>query len=179
MTSGERLRVRKTYKQYVGGAFARSESGRHLAVLDHAGLHRANVPRGSRKDVRDAVRCARAAFGGWAGRTAYNRGQVLYRAAEALEARALELAERSASLRGVAVDEARAEVEAAEGRAGEAHGVAHVLARAPRDVGAMLAGVVEHEQVATRLAAGERPVEVQLIGLAHPQALAARHPSSR
>ena len=108
-----RLRVRKTYKLYVNGAFARSESGRHRPVLDHAGEHRANVPRGSRKDVRDAVRFARAAFGGWSGRTAYNRGQVLYRLAEALEARAPELAERSAELRGAPVDEARVEVEAA------------------------------------------------------------------
>jgi acyl-CoA reductase-like NAD-dependent aldehyde dehydrogenase len=77
-----RLAVRKTYKLYVGGAFVRSESGRY----DRAGDF--NVPRGSRKDVRDAVRAARAAAGPWAARTAYNRGQILYRAAEALESRA-------------------------------------------------------------------------------------------
>lgn len=76
-----RAAVRKTYKLYVGGAFVRSESGRSDAV---GGV---NVPRGSRKDVRDAVKAARAAFPGWAGRTAYNRGQVLYRFAEALESR--------------------------------------------------------------------------------------------
>jgi acyl-CoA reductase-like NAD-dependent aldehyde dehydrogenase len=80
-----RLAVRKTYKQFVGGAFVRSESGRYDT---HQGFH---VPRGSRKDVRDAVRAARGAVGPWAARTAYNRGQILYRAAEALESRAAEI----------------------------------------------------------------------------------------
>ncbi|HEY6763101.1 MAG TPA: aldehyde dehydrogenase family protein [Baekduia sp.] len=77
-----RVSVAKTYKLYVGGAFVRSESGRHDVV------NGTNVPRGSRKDVRDAVKAARGAAGGWAKRTAYNRGQILYRAAEALESRA-------------------------------------------------------------------------------------------
>jgi acyl-CoA reductase-like NAD-dependent aldehyde dehydrogenase len=77
----ERLAVRKTYKLYIGGAFVRSESGRY----DEA--HGFNFPRASRKDVRDAVKAARAAAKGWAARTAYNRGQILYRAAEALESR--------------------------------------------------------------------------------------------
>jgi acyl-CoA reductase-like NAD-dependent aldehyde dehydrogenase len=77
-----RLAVRKTYKLWIGGAFVRSESGRY----DRAGHF--NIPRGSRKDVRDAVKAARAAAGPWAARTAYNRGQILYRAAEALESRA-------------------------------------------------------------------------------------------
>jgi acyl-CoA reductase-like NAD-dependent aldehyde dehydrogenase len=80
-----RLAVRKTYKLYLGGAFVRSESGRY----DRAGDF--NVPRASRKDVRDAVRAARKAQGPWAARTAYNRGQILYRAAEALESRAADL----------------------------------------------------------------------------------------
>ena len=85
-----RLEVRKTYKLYMGGAFVRSESGRYDRVEGR------NVPRGSRKDVRDAVRAARAAAGPWAARTAYNRGQILYRAAEALESRAHEFSvERS------------------------------------------------------------------------------------
>jgi acyl-CoA reductase-like NAD-dependent aldehyde dehydrogenase len=83
-----RLNVRKTYKLYVGGAFARSESGRHDRALDADGEHVANVPRGSRKDVRDAMAAARKAARPWAARTAYNRGQILYRAAEALESRA-------------------------------------------------------------------------------------------
>jgi acyl-CoA reductase-like NAD-dependent aldehyde dehydrogenase len=78
----ERLPVKKTYKLFVGGAFIRSESGRY----DRAGDF--NIPRGSRKDVRDAVAAARKAAGGWAARTPYNRGQVLYRFAEALESRA-------------------------------------------------------------------------------------------
>jgi acyl-CoA reductase-like NAD-dependent aldehyde dehydrogenase len=80
-----RVAVAKTYKLYIGGAFARTESGRH-DVVDGV-----NVPRGSRKDVRDAVKVARKAQAGWAKKTAYNRGQILYRAAEALESRADEL----------------------------------------------------------------------------------------
>jgi acyl-CoA reductase-like NAD-dependent aldehyde dehydrogenase len=81
-----RLAVRKTYKLYVGGAFVRSESGRYDRHEDR------NVPRASRKDVRDAVAAARKAAGPWAARTAYNRGQILYRAAEALESRATDFA---------------------------------------------------------------------------------------
>jgi acyl-CoA reductase-like NAD-dependent aldehyde dehydrogenase len=83
-----RVAVAKTYKLYIGGAFVRSESGRHDRVDDAEGNHLANVPRGSRKDVRDAVKAARKAQPGWAKKTAYNRGQILYRAAEALESRA-------------------------------------------------------------------------------------------
>jgi acyl-CoA reductase-like NAD-dependent aldehyde dehydrogenase len=105
--------VAKTYKLYVGGAFARSESGRHLDATDHAGEHVGNVPRATRKDVRDAVRAARGALPGWQGRTAYNRGQILYRFAEALESRADELARETARLRGLAAAKARAEIEAA------------------------------------------------------------------
>jgi acyl-CoA reductase-like NAD-dependent aldehyde dehydrogenase len=88
-----RLTVHKTYKLYVGGAFVRSESGRYDRALSADDEHVANVPRASRKDVRDAMAAARKAAGPWAGRTAYNRGQILYRAAEALEARADELGE--------------------------------------------------------------------------------------
>jgi acyl-CoA reductase-like NAD-dependent aldehyde dehydrogenase len=108
-----RLPVAKTYKLYVGGAFVRSESGRHLTVSDHAGNRVANAPRGTRKDVRDAVRAARGALAGWQGRTAYNRGQILYRFAEALESRIDELAGETARLRGIEPAAARAEIEAA------------------------------------------------------------------
>ena len=81
------LEVRKTYKMYVGGEFVRSESGRYDEALDRKAQHLANVCRGSRKDVRDAVVKARAAQEKWAGMTAYLRGQILYRMAEMLEGR--------------------------------------------------------------------------------------------
>src|SRR3954454_3406313 len=108
-----RVAVAKTYKLYLAGAFARSESGRHDPALDHAGEHVANVPRGSRKDVRDAVKAARAAQKGWGARTAYNRGQILYRAGEALESRAAELVEQGVAVRGWERDRAAADVGAA------------------------------------------------------------------
>ncbi|HEX6490189.1 MAG TPA: aldehyde dehydrogenase family protein [Gaiellaceae bacterium] len=81
-----RLPVRKTYKLYIGGTFPRSESGRTYEAEGQ------NVARASRKDVRDAVRAARSAQPKWAGMTAYNRAQVLYRVAEMLEARTPEFA---------------------------------------------------------------------------------------
>jgi acyl-CoA reductase-like NAD-dependent aldehyde dehydrogenase len=82
-----RLAVRKTYKLFIGGAFPRSESGRSYPVRSAAGDFLANAAQASRKDVRDAVRAARSAQGGWAKATAYNRGQILYRIAEMLEGR--------------------------------------------------------------------------------------------
>jgi acyl-CoA reductase-like NAD-dependent aldehyde dehydrogenase len=84
-----RLPIKKTYKLFVGGAFPRSESGRTYEAEGQ------NVARASRKDLRDAVVAARAAQPKWASATAYNRGQVLYRIAEMMEARVAELAELS------------------------------------------------------------------------------------
>ncbi len=114
-----RLSVRKTYKLWIGGEFPRSESGRTFEVGG------CNVALASRKDARDAVRAARAAFPGWAGRTAYNRGQILYRAAEMVEARRGDLAGVSAG---------REEVDAAVDRlvwyAGWADKLAQVLGSA-------------------------------------------------
>jgi len=111
-----RLPVKKTYKLYVGGQFPRSESGR---TYESEGQ---NVARASRKDARDAVRAARAAFPAWSGMTAYNRGQILYRLAEMMEAHRAEL-ER--------VSSGRKEVESAIDRviwyAGWADKIAQVL----------------------------------------------------
>jgi acyl-CoA reductase-like NAD-dependent aldehyde dehydrogenase len=90
-----RLPVRKTHKLYLAGEFPRSESGRTYEVQG------ANVARASRKDLRDAVRAARQAFPKWAGMTAYNRGQVLYRIAEMMEARRAEFAELSSGTKEV------------------------------------------------------------------------------
>jgi acyl-CoA reductase-like NAD-dependent aldehyde dehydrogenase len=86
-----RLAVRKTYKLFIGGAFPRSESGRSYPVRGPGGAL-VQAAQASRKDARDAVVAARAAFGRWSGATAYNRGQVLYRVAEMLEGRAAQFA---------------------------------------------------------------------------------------
>ena len=82
-----RIDVRKTYKLYIGGAFPRSESGHSYVVNDSKGTFVANAALASRKDARDAVIAARKAFGGWSGKTAYNRAQILYRVAEVMEDR--------------------------------------------------------------------------------------------
>jgi acyl-CoA reductase-like NAD-dependent aldehyde dehydrogenase len=86
-TASARIPVRKTYKLYIGGQFPRSESGRSYVVRASDGTPLANAVRGSRKDLRDAIRTARGAFPGWDAKTAMNRGQVLYRVAELMEGR--------------------------------------------------------------------------------------------
>ena len=90
-----RVEVRKTYKLFIGGEFVRSESGRAYRFDGSV-----NVPRGSRKDLRDAVRGARGAVAGWSARTAMNRGQILYRAAEMLDGRRAQFIELLGSGRG-------------------------------------------------------------------------------
>lgn len=107
-----RIEVRKTYKLFIGGAFPRSESGRTMPVHATDGRLLAHVARASRKDVRDAVRVARGAQEAWAGRTAYNRGQILYRMGEVLEGRSAQLVEELTAV-GLAPRKARADVEAA------------------------------------------------------------------
>ena len=100
-----RLEVRKTYKLYVGGKFPRSESGRSYEVTGAGGAFLANAAQASRKDARDAVVAARKAFPGWAGATAYNRGQVLYRVAELLEGRRAQFVAEVADARAAAAAE--------------------------------------------------------------------------
>ncbi|WP_409328830.1 aldehyde dehydrogenase family protein [Trujillonella humicola] len=109
----ERLAVRKTYKLYLGGAFPRSESGRTYEVTDSRGGFLANAAWASRKDARDAVVAARAAFPRWSGATAYNRGQVLYRVAEVMEGRHVQFCEEVAAGEGLSANKARAAVDAA------------------------------------------------------------------
>jgi acyl-CoA reductase-like NAD-dependent aldehyde dehydrogenase len=111
-----RLDVRTTYKLYIGGKFPRSESGRSYAVQSASGEFLANASMGSRKDVRDAVVAARAAFGGWATATPYNRGQVLYRVAEVLEGRRAQFIDEVAAGEGLTARAAAGVVDAAVDR---------------------------------------------------------------
>ncbi|HYC92468.1 MAG TPA: aldehyde dehydrogenase family protein [Thermoanaerobaculia bacterium] len=106
-----RLAVRKTYKLYINGEFPRTESGRYYTVTGKGGELLANASRGSRKDLRNAVVAARKALGGWGAKTAYNRGQILYRIAEVCESRAAELVDELRRQGSPAAD-ARREVEA-------------------------------------------------------------------
>jgi acyl-CoA reductase-like NAD-dependent aldehyde dehydrogenase len=110
--SAGRVDVRKTYKLFVGGAFPRSESGRSYEVVDARGRFLGNVAKASRKDARDAVVAARAAFATWSAATPYNRGQVLYRAAEVMEGRRDQLAGEVAAAEGVSRRTAEASVDA-------------------------------------------------------------------
>ncbi len=87
-----RLPITKTPKAYVGGAFVRSESGRVAPLRNARGDFVAHIPQCTRKDLRNAIEAAAKAVPGWAKRTSYNRGQILYRVAEMLESRAPEMA---------------------------------------------------------------------------------------
>jgi acyl-CoA reductase-like NAD-dependent aldehyde dehydrogenase len=105
-----RLDIHKTYKLYIGGNFVRSESGRHLAARSPEGAHLENVCHASRKDLREAVSAARSAFGGWARKSAYLRGQILYRAAEMLQNRSAELVRELVRSTGASASRAQKEV---------------------------------------------------------------------
>lgn len=112
-----RTKVLKTYKLFIGGAFPRSESGHCFPVKD-AGKKSvvANVSRASRKDLREAVKSARGAFSGWSSKTAYNRGQILYRIAEMLESRSSEFVEQIVLVTGATRAKAEKEVQASVDR---------------------------------------------------------------
>jgi acyl-CoA reductase-like NAD-dependent aldehyde dehydrogenase len=108
-----RIDVKKTYKLYIGGQFPRSESGRTYVVNDASGNLLANAAQASRKDARDAVIAARKAFGGWSSKTAYNRGQVIYRIAEVLEGRRDQFVAELRATEGVTAAKANTFVDAA------------------------------------------------------------------
>lgn len=107
------LAVSKTYKLFIGGAFPRSESGRTYQARDNKGDFMANAALGSRKDLRDAVVAARKGYIAWSKATAYNRGQVIYRIAEMLEARRTEFVELIMLSTGASTKIATAEVDVA------------------------------------------------------------------
>ncbi|MEM9081553.1 MAG: aldehyde dehydrogenase family protein [Verrucomicrobiota bacterium] len=104
-----RLSIPKTYKLFIGGKFPRTESGRYFELAVR-GDFVANVSRGSRKDLRNAVVAARKAFGGWADASAYLRGQILYRIAEVLDGRATQFVDELV-LQGMTAKKAREEVD--------------------------------------------------------------------
>lgn len=109
----ERLSVYKTFKLYIDGEFPRTESGRYITATNQQGQFVANVCRASRKDFRDAVVAARDAQDGWSSRSAFNRGQILYRMGEMLESRRQAFAQSLVDIAGYESDEAEAEVDAA------------------------------------------------------------------
>ena len=108
-----RLDVKKTYKLYLGGKFPRSESGRYLPAKSTSGEHLDNYCHASRKDFRDAGVAARSAVDGWSQATAYNRGQILYRASEMLQNRACELVREISRSNNSSTATAKREVTAA------------------------------------------------------------------
>lgn len=115
-SDASRIRVSKTYKMYVNGAFIRSEQGRYLPQCDQEGKFVANYVWASRKDFRDAMQGARKAQSGWASRSAFNRGQIMFRIAEMLEDRRTVFVEKLVTLAGYTDTEAQMEVDVAVDR---------------------------------------------------------------
>ncbi len=107
------MRVPKTIKLYINGAFPRTESGRSFAVNTSKGELYANLCDSTRKDLRACVDAARGAFDGWSHRAAYNRGQILYRMAEMASSRTAEIEEGLREVFGMSESEAAKEAEAA------------------------------------------------------------------
>lgn len=153
------LEIRKTYKMFLGGEFVRSESGRYDPAADAKGRHLANVCRGSRKDVRDAVVKARAAQPGWEKKTAYLRGQILYRMAEMLEGRAAMLAELLRATSGLTAAAAKRETRAAIDR------IVHYAGWADK-YGALLSSV---NPVASSYFDFSLPEPTGVVGIAAPE----------
>ena len=108
-----RIDINKTYKLFIGGAFPRSESGRVYEVKGSNKKFLANPALASRKDLRDAVVAAKSAQAGWAGATAFNRGQILYRIAEIMQGRSEQFTEEISALEGVTSKSAKLQVEEA------------------------------------------------------------------
>jgi acyl-CoA reductase-like NAD-dependent aldehyde dehydrogenase len=104
------LNVLKTYKIYIGGQFPRTESGRYYTLKDIKGNPIANVCQSSKKDIRNAVQAARKAVGSWSERSAFNRGQILYRIAEMLEGRKAQFIEELTQ-QGQSMESAKHEIE--------------------------------------------------------------------
>ena len=104
------MNVLKTYKIYIGGQFPRTESGRYYVVKDAEGNPIANVCQSSKKDIRNAVQAARKAVGSWSERSAFNRGQILYRIAEMLEGRKAQFIEELTQ-QGQSMESAKHEIE--------------------------------------------------------------------
>ena len=167
-----RLPVTKTYKMYVNGAFPRSESGRSLEVRSPDGDVVAHACHASRKDLRDAVGAAAGAQPKWAARTAYNRGQILYRMGEMLEGKADEFVGAIRATDGVGAREARKEVAAAVDRlvafAGWADKFSQVLACHNPVAGAYDNFTVAEPTGVVAVVAPARPALLGLISLAAP-----------
>ena len=167
-----RLPVLKTWKLFVGGVFLRSESGRGLPVQDRRGRALGHAARASRKDLREAVEAARKALPDWAGRSGYNRGQILYRMAEMLEGRAEDAARLLAATVEGGLRRARREVGAAVDRlvgfAGWADKIPQVLGCAnPVDGPFYNSTVLEPVGVVGAVAPDEEPL-LALVALIAP-----------
>jgi aldehyde dehydrogenase (NAD+) len=104
--------VDRTPKLFIGGKQARPDQGYTRRILGPEGQQVGEVPEGNRKDLRNAVEAAHAAWKGWGKATGHLRGQILYYIAENLAARGDELAARLTAMDARTRREAVREVDA-------------------------------------------------------------------
>ena len=110
--------VPETVSHFIGGRYAHSTLRKSYGVTDPAtGKEYAQVEVGLAADVNQAVLAARTALetGPWPGLAAADRAQVLYGIADAIDARAVDIAAAEALGPGLPVTQAREQVARAGG----------------------------------------------------------------
>lgn len=108
------IKIKKTIKLFIGGDFPRTESGRSFPVryFDSDKIY-AELCLASRKDLRTAVEVAKKVQKSWASKSAYNRGQILYRMGEMMEGRRPDLVELFKDTLGYSTDASQKQIDAA------------------------------------------------------------------
>jgi aldehyde dehydrogenase (NAD+) len=108
--------INRTPKLFIGGKQTRPDQGYARRIFTPRGTQLGEVGEGNRKDIRNAVEAAHAAWKSWAKTTGHVRGQILYYIAENLAARADEFARRIEEQIGSGTGEASREVDVAIAR---------------------------------------------------------------
>jgi aldehyde dehydrogenase (NAD+) len=103
--------IDRTPKLFIGGKQARPDQGYTRRILGPDGALVGEVPEGNRKDIRNAVEAAHAAWKSWSKSTGHLRGQILYYIAENLSTRMDEFAARLSAMDGRTKRESTREVD--------------------------------------------------------------------
>src|SRR2546423_132901 len=115
-TTAQQPPIDRTPKLFIGGKQVRPDSGYSRQVVAPNGDLLGEAGEGNRKEIRNAVEAAHAAYRTWSKATGHNRAQILYYIAENLAGRAEEFADRIARVTGADAASATHEVETAVSR---------------------------------------------------------------
>jgi aldehyde dehydrogenase (NAD+) len=108
--------INRTPKLFIGGKQTRPDQGYVRTIVGPDGDQLGEVGEGNRKDIRNAVEAAHAAWKTWGKATGHARAQILYYIAENLGARVREFARRIDEQTGCGDRDAAREVDAAISR---------------------------------------------------------------